>query len=99
MRADSAEDLGEMIASMKVALWKKLAEMIATELVVIGSAAAAAAGCEIASLTVRYFPAETLVLKSAVVTAAAGRDTAVVGFGTVVVGEQLVAFLAFASEY
>ena len=45
-----------------------------------------------------YFPAETLVLTYAVVTAA-GRDTAAVGFGTVaVVGGQPVAFLAFAFE-
>ena len=53
MWADSAEDLGVMIASWKVALQmmfaQQLAEMIATELVVKDSAAAAAvAGCEIA---------------------------------------------------
>ena len=65
--ADSAVDQEEMIASTEVAsqmmFEEQLAEMVATDLVVIDSAAAAVAvavvvavACEVASSTVAYFP-------------------------------------------
>ncbi len=45
-----------------------------------------------------YFPAGTSALKAAGVTAA-GKDTAADSATAVAVGEQLVAFLAFAADY
>lgn len=56
------------------------------------------AASEIASVGLGYCPAE-ISASYAVVVTAAGKDTVVVYFEIAVVGEQLVAYLASASEY
>jgi hypothetical protein len=108
MAADSAEDQrDDTIASKKAAqkmmfAWL-IAEKIATDWPLIDFAAAAVAvfsfaGCAVARVNVGYFPAVTSALK-AVVSTAAGKDTAVDSATVVAAGELLDAFLASATNH
>lgn len=76
----------------------QIAGKVAADLAVIGFAsAAAAAGYEIAQVSVEDFPVESSALKSVVVTAAADKD--IENFGTAAaVVEEPVACLTFVSE-
>ena len=76
----------------------QIAGKVATDLAVIGFAsAAAAAGYEIAQVSVEDFPVESSALKAVAVTAAADKE--IENFGTAAaVVEEPVACLTFVSE-